>query len=137
MCGIAGYAGVHRPEILKPMCDAMAHRGPDDEGIWVDQEAGVGLGHRRLSIIDVSASGHQPMASSDGQAWISYNGEIYDFQEHRKRLLEAGYPFRGTSDTEVLLALYREKGVDCLNDLNGIFAFALWDAEEKKTRPGT
>jgi asparagine synthase (glutamine-hydrolysing) len=110
----------------------MAHRGPDDEGVWFDAKAEVGLGHRRLSIIDLSKAGHQPMQSSDGKAWISYNGEIYNFQEHRDRLQRSGYRFRGTSDTEVLLALYREKGLACLDDLNGIFAFAIWDAEERK-----
>ena len=132
MCGIAGYVGTHRPELLEPMCNALAHRGPDDSGEWFDAEAEVGLGHRRLSIIDVSAAGHQPMSNRDGSLWISYNGEIYNFQEHRERLLAKGYRFRSESDTEVLLAMYEEMGLDCLQELNGIFAFAIWDAKEKR-----
>lgn len=132
MCGIAGYAGTHRPDLLEPMCTAMAHRGPDDAGTWHDAEAQVGLGHRRLSIIDLSAAGHQPMQSADGRTWIAYNGEIYNFQEHRDRLEKNGYPFRSQSDTEVLLALYQERGLDFLQELNGIFAFALWDGAERR-----
>lgn len=132
MCGIAGYAGTHRPDLLEPMCGAMAHRGPDDAGTWHDAEAGVGLGHRRLSIIDLSPAGHQPMQGADGRTWIAYNGEIYNFQEHRERLAKNGYPFRGRSDTEVLLALYQERGLDLLEALNGIFAFALWDGKERR-----
>ena len=132
MCGIAGYAGGHRPEILEPMCAAMAHRGPDDAGTWHDARAEVGLGHRRLSIIDLSAAGHQPMANADGSLWISYNGELYDFLEHRERLEKGGRRFRSRSDTEVLLALYEERGLDFLGALNGIFAFALWDARARR-----
>jgi len=132
MCGIAGYAGCHRPELLEPMCSVMRHRGPDDAGTWYDADAGVGLGHRRLSIIDLSAAGHQPMKGADGSTWISYNGEIYDFPEHRERLEKNGYPFRSRSDTEVILALYEERGLDFLEALNGIFAFALWDARERR-----
>ena len=132
MCGIAGYAGAHRPDLLEPMCSAMAHRGPDDAGSWHDAEAGIGLGHRRLSIIDLSPAGHQPMKNADGSVWISYNGEIYNFPEHRDRLEKQGYPFRSRSDTEVLLALYEERGLDFLEELNGIFAFALWDARERR-----
>ena len=132
MCGIAGYVGTHQPDLLKPMCDAMAHRGPDDSGEWFDAESEVGLGHRRLSIIDLSPAGHQPMRNRDGTIWITYNGEIYNFQEHRERLQAKGYVFRGGSDTEVLLAMYEEKGLDCLQELNGMFAFAIWDENEKK-----
>ena len=132
MCGIAGYVGTHKPELLKPMCDAMAHRGPDDSGEWFDAASEVGFGHRRLSIIDLSPAGHQPMPNRDETIWITYNGEIYNFPEHRERLLAKGYSFRGESDTEVLLAMYEEKGIDCLKDLNGMFAFALWDGREKK-----
>jgi len=127
MCGIAGYAGTHRPELLGPMCNAMVHRGPDDAGAWSDAEAGVGFGHRRLAIIDLSPAGHQPMANSDETLWITYNGELYNFSEHRERLAQGGYRFRSHSDTEVLLALYEERGLDFLAELNGMFAFALWD----------
>ena len=105
MCGIAGYVGTHRPELLAPMCDVLAHRGPDDSGEWIDAEAGVGFGHRRLSIIDLSAAGHQPMSNADGSIWISFNGEIYNFPEHRERLEQSGYRFHSHTDTEVLIAL--------------------------------
>jgi len=132
MCGICGYVGCNRPELLEQMCSVMAHRGPDDFGIWYDPKQDVGLGHRRLSIIDISSAGHQPMANADGTIWLSYNGEIYNFQEHRKALLEKGYKFRGHSDTEVLLYLYEEFGLDFLNMLNGIFALAIWDANRKE-----
>jgi asparagine synthase (glutamine-hydrolysing) len=132
MCGIAGYVGVHRPELLAPMCAAIAHRGPDGEGIWYDAEAEVGLAHRRLSIIDLSPTGHQPMATADGRVHISYNGELYNFREHRERLEARGVRFRGTSDTEVLLNLYAEMGISFLDELNGIFALAIWDARERR-----
>ncbi len=114
------------------MCDAMVHRGPDDEGQWSDQQAEVGLGHRRLSIIDLSPTGHQPMSNEDKSVWISYNGEIYNFRELRNELEGKGHTFHGTSDTEVLLHLYEEHGVECLNKLNGIFAFAVWDAGKRR-----
>lgn len=132
MCGIAGYAGLHRPEVLEPMCAAMAHRGPDGQGAWHDADAGVGLGHRRLAIIDLTAAGRQPMANADQSVWITYNGEIYNFAEHRERLATKGYPFRSQTDTEVILALYDEQGLDFLEALNGIFAFALWDARQRR-----
>lgn len=132
MCGIAGYAGVHSPEILVPMCDRMIHRGPDDSGTWHSERDGVGLGHRRLSIIDLSAAGQQPMPNADKSNWITYNGEIYNFPEHRQRLKDNGYPFRSHTDTEVMLAMYEEKGIDFLQDLNGIFAFGMWDHRKKE-----
>ena len=132
MCGICGYIGCHRPELLEPMCSSMAHRGPDDSGTWHDAQSGVGLGHRRLSIIDLSSAGHQPMANSDGTVQLSYNGEIYNFQDHCKSLEAKGYRFRGRSDTEVLLYLYEEYGIDFLNMLNGIFALAIWDSKRKE-----
>jgi asparagine synthase (glutamine-hydrolysing) len=114
------------------MCAAMAHRGPDDAGVWTDAAAEIGLGHRRLSILDLSPAGHQPMANHDGSLWISYNGEVYNFAEHRERLLAAGRSFRSHTDTEVLLALYEERGIDFLDALNGMFAFALWDARRRR-----
>lgn len=132
MCGICGYAGVHRPEILEPMHLAMAHRGPDDFGTWTDQGAGAGFGHRRLSIIDLSPAGHQPMSNADGSIWIAFNGEIYDFLEHRERLLRKDYQFKSRTDTEVLIYLYQEHGLDFLNMINGMFAIALWDARERR-----
>ncbi len=132
MCGIAGYAGLHRPELLGPMTDAMVHRGPDDSGTWCDPEAEIGLGHRRLSIIDLSPAGRQPMCNADESIWITYNGELYNYPEHRERLVKKGYPFRSQSDTEVLIALYETMGLDFLKELNGIFAFALWDAKKRR-----
>src|SRR6185503_12354234 len=108
MCGICGYVGVHRPELLEPMALAMRHRGPDDAGTWIDPSARVGLAQRRLSIIDLSPAGHQPMSNADGTVWITYNGEIYNFAEHRERLIAKGHLFRGRSDTEVIVHLYDE-----------------------------
>jgi len=110
----------------------MAHRGPDDAGTWFDADAEVGLGHRRLSILDLSPSGHQPMGSPDGKTWLVYNGEIYNYREHRERLAAKGYHFRSQSDTEVLLALYEERGLDLLQQINGMFAFALWDGARRR-----
>lgn len=132
MCGICGYAGTHRPELLDPMHRAMAHRGPDDFGLWTDADAGIGLGHRRLSIIDLSPAGHQPMSNADGSIWIAFNGEIYDFAEHREALLARGYRFKSRTDTEVLIYLYQEHGLKFLNMINGMFAIALWDGRERR-----
>lgn len=127
MCGICGYIGDHRPELLEPMCAAMAHRGPDGMGSWHDPERGVGLGHRRLAIIDLSDAGRQPMTNEDGTIWISYNGESYNFQDHRQRLIARGHKLRSHTDTEVLVHLYEELGPGFLKELNAIFALAIWD----------
>ena len=132
MCGICGYVGANRPELLEPMAIAMTHRGPDDMGTWHDAQGEAGFGHRRLSILDLSPAGHQPMSTPDGRYWITYNGEIYNFQEHRERFEKQGRTFRGHSDTEVILALFEEKGRACLDDLNGIFAFAIWDTSKRE-----
>ena len=132
MCGICGYVGTNQPELLKAMCDAMVHRGPDDEGFWHSREERVGLGHRRLSIIDLTAAGHQPMANENETAWISYNGEIYDFAPLRGNLVDRGHRFRGGSDTEVLLHLYEEDGLDLLQKINGMYAFAIWDTRQRR-----
>ena len=128
MCGLAGFAGAFERSRLQSALARIAHRGPDDEGTWFDEKAGVALGHRRLSIIDLTSAGHQPMISPDGAGAISYNGEIYNFAELRTELEGKGYRFRSHSDTEVLLALYLTEGATMLSRLNGIFAFALWDA---------
>lgn len=132
MCGIAGYAGTHRPELLPGMCRAMGHRGPDDEGFWHNEACGVGLGHRRLSIIDVSQAGHQPMVSTDGHTIIAYNGEVYNFPELRQELEREGRAFHSRTDTEVILQLYERDGLACLQRLNGMFAFAIWDGRTKR-----
>lgn len=132
MCGICGYAGDHRPELLDAMANAMVHRGPDGSGAWTDADARVGLAHRRLSIIDLSEAGRQPMCNEDGTVWISYNGEVYNYRELRDPLEARGHRFRSQTDTEVLVHLYEERGVDFLQELNGMFALALWDAKRRQ-----
>ncbi|MEQ1881188.1 MAG: asparagine synthase (glutamine-hydrolyzing), partial [Burkholderiales bacterium] len=132
MCGIGGYSGNFDPVLLERMNGSLRHRGPDGEGKVVFGEAGVGLCHRRLAIIDLSPSGAQPMEDGTGRAWISFNGEIYNYLELRRALEARGHRFRSKSDTEVLIRLYLEFGTDMLARLNGIFAFALWDAEKKQ-----
>jgi asparagine synthase (glutamine-hydrolysing) len=132
MCGICGYVGHNTPHLLKPMCDVMQFRGPDDSGTWSDSEHRIGLGHRRLSIIDLSPMGHQPMANEDESIWLTYNGEVYNFPELRQELIKKGYGFRGHSDTEVVLYMYQEYGMDFLAKLNGIFALAIWDSRNRR-----
>ncbi len=137
MCGIAGFwgHGFGREEgaaTLRRMTDAIQHRGPDDEGQWLDPAAGLALGHRRLSIIDLSPEGHQPMVSASGRYVIIYNGEIYNFQELRRVEERHGARWRGHSDTEVLLAVIERRGlVEALRASVGMFALALWDREER------
>jgi asparagine synthase (glutamine-hydrolysing) len=129
MCGIAGIFNLNgepvSPVILRKMTDAIAHRGPDGEGFYIDSF--LGLGHRRLAIIDLSPAAHQPMMSPDGEYVVSYNGEIYNFQELRVELQARGYHFRSRTDTEVLLHSYAEWGEECVGRFNGMFAFVLWD----------
>src|SRR5450755_772362 len=131
MCGIAGiFAPGQRvdPNTVRAMADAIAHRGPDDSGLEVLSNGELVLGHRRLSILDLSPLGHQPMAHPGGKAWIVFNGEIYNFKEIRADLIAEGERFRSESDTEVVLAAYVRWGVRCLGRFRGMFAFALWDA---------
>jgi len=132
MCGIVGFSGAFDAALLGAGLNAIAHRGPDDSGVFVDASAAVGLGHARLSILDISSLGHQPMVSMDGSVVLVFNGEIYNFLELREELEVKGFVFRGHSDTEVLLNLYLEEGDAMLPKLNGIFAFALWD-DRKQT----
>ncbi len=127
MCGIAGFSGSYDQALLERMSAALAHRGPDDSGLLIDEKNAIGLAHRRLSIIDVSSRGHQPMWDSTRTVAIVYNGEIYNFAELRRQLIEDGYAFRSQSDTEVILNLYLRDGEKMLESLNGIYAFALWD----------
>jgi asparagine synthase (glutamine-hydrolysing) len=133
MCGITGLINLNgapvSPIILQKMTDAIAHRGPDGEGHWI--EGNVGLGHRRLSIIDLSPAGHQPMISTDHRYILSYNGEIYNFRELRTELEAAGYWFRSKTDSEVVLHALAHWGTDALLKFNGMFALALWDRKEK------
>src|SRR5262245_19556973 len=129
MCGIAGIVKLDPAETvdearLKRMRDVLRHRGPDGEGLWIDGP--VGLGHRRLAIVDVAA-GHQPMAGTDECAWVVYNGEIYIHAELAARLKARCYRYRTRSDTETVLHLYEDEGVDGVERLRGMFAFALWD----------
>jgi asparagine synthase (glutamine-hydrolysing) len=136
MCGIAGvFVGTGQPvvqqDVLRTMTDALYHRGPDSSGIWVDQEAGIGLGHRRLSILDLSPSGNQPMQSACGRFVLAYNGEVYNHQSLRAEL--ADYPFVSTSDTETILAAIGAWGIEgALARFIGMFALALWDRSERK-----
>jgi len=136
MCGIVGMLktglGCEQWEsILKEMSSSLFHRGPDDAGAWYDSAAGVGLGHRRLSILDLSPQGHQPMSSKGGRYVITFNGEIYNFQELRKELTDLGHNFAGYSDTEVMLAAFVQWGLKkALKRFTGMFAFALWDKKE-------
>lgn len=136
MCGIAGaisnsFNKSEWERCLNTMCGLLAHRGPDDEGVWMDERAGVGLAHRRLSIIDLSPNGHQPMVSLSGRHVISYNGEIYNYLCEKEDLERSGVTFRGRSDTETLLESIEAKGLEAALKLaNGMFAFGLWDRRE-------
>ena len=135
MCGICGF--VHRDDrfrfsgdALTAMRDSLVHRGPDDGGNFV--APGIGLGSRRLAILDLSEQGHMPMRSADGRYAIVYNGEVYNFRELRGELVRRGHRFRSQTDTEVLLALYQELGPGMLDRLNGMFAFAIWDGQDRR-----
>jgi asparagine synthase (glutamine-hydrolysing) len=135
MCGIVGIASaspLDDPGLLGRMAETLRHRGPDDDGIWWSSDRRFGLAHRRLAIIDLSPTGHQPMTDASGTLRITYNGELYNHRELRGELSAKGHPFRGTSDTEVVLAAYREWGPDCLARFNGMFAFALHDRERER-----
>lgn len=138
MCGIAGVltsAGGSRETLKRgavAMADCMAHRGPDDHGVWSDPDVGVALTHRRLSIVDLSPAGHQPMTSADGRFVITYNGEVYNFQELRVELEARGVGFRGHSDTEVMLEAFSAYGVTAtIKRLIGMFALAIWDRRNR------
>lgn len=134
MCGIAGILNFnHKPVAynqIKSMTDTLIHRGPDGEGHYVDHC--VALGHRRLAIIDLSAAGHQPMQTRDGRFFITYNGEIYNFQELRIELESLGYQFHSRTDSEVVLNAYAQWGAKSIEKFNGMFALAIWDKKEKK-----
>jgi asparagine synthase (glutamine-hydrolysing) len=135
MCGIAGVFlpnKENRLNTVKAMTDALIHRGPDGEGHWYSPTDGITLGHRRLSIIDLTANASQPMHYSDRRFTIVFNGEIYNYIELKQNLLKDGYTFNSDSDTEVLLALYDQKKEKLLSDLDGMFAFAIWDEKERK-----
>src|SRR5258708_4019374 len=130
MCGISGLANWGDSETLARMTHVQSHRGPDDSGLWerrFPDGSTIGLGSRRLAILDLSTGGHMPMSNEDGSVWITYNGEIYNFADLRSELESKGHRFRSHTDTETVIHLYEEYGVDCLNRLNGMFAFAICD----------
>jgi asparagine synthase (glutamine-hydrolysing) len=134
MCGIAGLVSLTGEKVsvhqVKAMCDMIAHRGPDDQGQWAS--GSVALGHRRLSIIDLSPRGHNPMPNEDETVWVVFNGEIYNYKDLRPGLLERGHSFRSETDTEVIIHLYEELGADFITKLNGMFALALWDSRNNR-----
>jgi len=134
VCGIAGILREPGqpvdPADLRALAGALAHRGPDDEGFHTD--GNLGLAHRRLSILDLTAAGHQPMCNEDGSVWVVYNGQLFDFAPVRDRLEAKGHVFRSRTDTEVLVHLYEERGCDLVDEVDGMFAFALWDARRRR-----
>jgi asparagine synthase (glutamine-hydrolysing) len=133
MCGITGIMQFDNarvePDVLRQMCAAMVHRGPDDEGIYTAGPVGIGM--RRLSIVDL-ATGHQPLSNEDGTVWIVFNGEIYNHAELREKLQSRGHQYRTHSDTETIVHLYEEYGTDCVQHLRGMFAFAIWDGRRQR-----
>jgi len=136
MCGITGIINFNKSPVnkalLKDMNDIIHYRGPDDEGFYYDDNNGIGFGHRRLSIIDLSPLGHQPMSNDEETLWITYNGEVYNYLEIKDELKSKGYSFKSTSDTEVIIKAYEEWGEDCVKHFNGMWAFALWDKKNNK-----
>ena len=136
MCGLTGIFLANGPidrGVLVAMAEVIRHRGPDDHGVWIDAEAGIGLAHRRLSILDLSLEGHQPMPSTCGRYMIVFNGEVYNFKALQRELEDVGCRFRGHSDTEVILAAISAWGLQrALQQFNGMFAFALWDRQERQ-----
>ena len=138
MCGIAGIFNYSQSpnlisdSILKRMTSVIAHRGPDDEGIYISPDRMLGFGFRRLAIIDLSPAGHQPMSNADGSIWIVFNGEIYNHLELRKTLEAKGYRYRSKTDTETILYAYQEYGLDCIEKFYGMFAIAIWDSRKKE-----
>ncbi len=127
MCGIAGAVNWGDEAVIQRMTDALSHRGPDDAGVAFFRPERVGLGHRRLSIIDLSPAGHQPMKACDGALWVVFNGETYNFRELRRELEERGHRFESNTDTEVILRLYAQEGPGCVKRLDGMFALAILD----------
>ena len=128
MCSISGFTWENK-ELIKEMNEVLKHRGPDDTGIFIDKD--ISLGHNRLSIIDLSKAGHQPMSNKDKSIWIIFNGEIYNYIKLRNYLEKLGYNFQSDTDTETILYAYEEFGEDCLKLFNGMFAFAIWDSKKK------
>nr|MBP6855674.1 asparagine synthetase B [Candidatus Paceibacterota bacterium] len=134
MCGIAGIVStkIHEADLLERMLSRIAHRGPEYQGVWSNEDKTVLLGHRRLAIIDLSPTGRQPMQRERGRFTITFNGEIYNYQELKKELEQKGATFNTASDTEVILAAYQQWGMACVKRIHGMFAFAIWDDVTKK-----
>ncbi len=135
MCGICGIVGSAERAHLDAMIARIAHRGPDDRGVYESERGPDGsrvlLGHLRLAIIDLSPGGHQPMPDASGRYWLTYNGEIYNYRSIREELQSCGYRFSSESDTEVIVSAYAEWGPECLTRFNGMFALAIWDTQER------
>src|SRR2546423_1603127 len=133
MCGICGIYeyGMNAPGVsealLISMRDQLSHRGPDDAGVYLTKDRRLGFGHRRLSIVDLSPAGHNPMPNEGETVWITFNGEIYNHQKLRKELINKGHLYRSRTDTETIIHLYEERGLDFVQDLEGDFAIGLWD----------
>lgn len=135
MCGITGFWDFRKIATeadLLLMIDTLVHRGPDDTGSFFDPSRGIGLGHKRLAIIDLSSQARQPMPNDSGSIWVSFNGEIYNYRELRQELICKGHQFKTNSDTEVILRAYEEWGIQCITRFRGMFAFVLWDVNHKK-----
>jgi asparagine synthase (glutamine-hydrolysing) len=132
MCGVCGIVGSSDRSVIERMTASLAHRGPDGDGVEIFPEADVALGHRRLSVIDLSPRGRQPMSNEDGSVWVSFNGEIYNYRELKQALDPSRHRFVSESDTEVIPHLYEERGVEAFKSLNGMFAFALYDAARER-----
>ena len=137
MCGICGILATDDhlacdERLVDGMRDRMSHRGPDDGGTWISPDGRVGLGHRRLSIVDLSPAGHNPMPNEDGTVWITYNGEVYNHRALRRELEDKGHVYRSQTDTETILHLYEEEGPRCVERLQGMFAFAIWDSRRRE-----
>ena len=129
MCGICGFNWEDK-DLIKAMTKSIEHRGPDGGAVFTDSN--ISLGHRRLSIIDLSTAGTQPMPNVEGDLWITFNGEIYNFQELKDELVSKGYTFKSNTDTEMLISAYAEWGPQMLSKLNGMFSFAIWDMKKKE-----
>jgi asparagine synthase (glutamine-hydrolysing) len=136
MCGIVGFKSIREFQSLRELLpngvSSLAHRGPDDSGFFFDERVGIGLGHRRLSVIDLSEAGRQPMSSEDGKVQIIYNGEVYNFREIRETLERSGHRFKSASDTEVILKAYLQWGIECLQRFVGMFSLAIWDSRKQE-----
>src|SRR5262245_30415692 len=134
MCGIVGIVAHSAADVenLEQLCAVMAHRGPDDAGVQLWPLQAVGLGHRRLSIIDLSERGRQPMTNEDETVWVVFNGEIYNFQDLRREMTAVGHQLRTQTDTEVVVHAYEEWGLNCVQRFRGMFAYAIWDARIRR-----